>query len=49
VEATGEQAKQTWSSWLGWGSSKTDEAKRGAAEKTSDAADKVKREAEKRT
>jgi len=44
-----EQAKEGWFSWLGWGKSKTEDAKKSSAEKVSDAAADVKSKADKHT
>lgn len=41
-------AKKTWWEWIGWGSKKTDEAKKDAAANVADAAGKVEKEASKR-
>jgi len=48
AEETVEKAKETGSSWFGWGSSKAEENKKEAANKVEQGADKVKSEAQKR-
>ena len=48
AEETVEKAKETGSSWFGWGSSKAEENKKDAANKVEQGADKVKSEAQKR-
>ena len=49
AEKKGEQAKEGWFSWLGWGKSKAEDAKKDAAEKVAESADDVKKRAEKHT
>lgn len=48
VEKKGDEAKQSWSNWLGWGKAKAEEGKSDAAKKTAEAAGDVKKSAERR-
>lgn len=48
AEETVEKAKETGSSWFGWGTSQAEETKKDAATKVEQGADKVKSEAKKR-
>ena len=47
AEKKGEEVKAGWSSWLGWGKSKTEKGKRDAAGNVADAADGVRQRADK--
>ncbi|KAJ3727094.1 hypothetical protein C8R42DRAFT_639475 [Lentinula raphanica] len=49
VEEKKEQAKAGWFSWLGWGKSTAEDAKKAGAEKVADAAGDVQAKANKRT
>jgi len=49
AEKRADQAKQGWLSWLGWGKSQVEEGKKEGAAKTAEAAEEVRRKAEKHT
>lgn len=49
VERKADEVKQGWFSWLGWGRGKADETKERGAERVANAADDVKKRAEKHT
>ncbi|KAG6857764.1 hypothetical protein H0H87_004180 [Tephrocybe sp. NHM501043] len=49
VERKAEEARSGWFSWLGWGKSKTDEAKQDVAGKVAESAEDVRKRAEKHT